>query len=455
MKSYSIVVIGAGSAGLVIAIGCARANKKVLLIERGHWGGDCTNFGCIPSKSLIGAAKQRKEGKIALAKVREIVSKVRAHEEPEALQKLGVDTLTASASFVDPYTLEAKDEKGQIHSIQAKKIVIAAGSRPKTPSVPGILETPFLTNETIFNLELPPKDLIVLGGGPIGCELAQAFQRLGSSVKLVHTHKELLKRDPLEASNTLIETFQEQGMQLYLGHQIEKIQYKSNLFSLTLKNLEEKITAEHLLVATGRESNVQSLSLEKAQIHCTEKGIDVDAYGRTSQKHIFAVGDITGPPFFTHLAENRARAILTTLLLSPFWRKKIDHKQAIPRVTYTDPEIASIGISEEEAIEKYGKTRIATYVVPMSTVDRAITQDHTKGFVKIITKRWSSQILGATIVCSRAGEMLSEISLAMFSKIPLRKLSALIHPYPTYNLAIRRCADEWLTKTILPFLKKS
>lgn len=451
-RSYPIVVIGAGAGGLVIAIGCARAGKKVLLIERGHWGGDCTNYGCIPSKTLIGAAKRHQEGKAALSFVRSVVAEVRSHEEPEALRKMGIEVLSATASFLDPHLLEAREPDGKTSQIRAEKMVIATGSSPKIPPIPGLEGTPFLTNETVFNLEKVPKSLIVLGGGPIGCELSQAFQHLGSSVKLIHNHEELLGREPKEASDVLIQQLKKEGMKLYLGAKVEKVEYRGGGFHLSLSG-GEKVEGEQLLVSIGRQPSLDDLRLENGGIAFTEKGIAADAYGRTSQKHIFAVGDACGPPFFTHLAENRARAVLTTLLLSPFLKKKIDQKQPVPRVTYTDPEIASVGLSEEEAIEKYGLEGVATYFIPMREVDRAITQERTEGFVKIVTKRWSSKILGATIVCPRAGEMISEVTLAMHAKIPLRKLAGLIHPYPTYSLAIRRAADRWLTGTIIPSLR--
>lgn len=444
---YPFVVIGAGAGGLVVAIGLAKAGKKVLLIEKGPYGGDCTNFGCIPSKTLIGLAKHhRKE----LSFVREIVSEIRSHEDPSALAKIGVKTLTGQATFLSPHLLQVVEKNGVTHQVQAGKIVIATGSHPQIPPIPGLKETPFLTNETVFDLKAIPKSLIVMGGGPIGCELAQAFQRLGTSVELIHTHAELLGREPKAASDVLIRQFKKEGMSLHLGAKVERVEHSHSGFKVIVEG--NPLEGEHLLVSVGRKPQLK-LDLEKADIKYTEQGIQTDSYGRTSQKHIFAIGDAAGPPFFTHLAENRGRAVLTTLILSP-WIKKRFSNQAVPRVTYTDPEIASIGLSEEEALEQYGEKGIAVYDVPMSEVDRAITQDRREGFVKIVTKRWSSHILGATIVAPRAGEMLAEISLAMFAKIPLRKLANLIHPYPTYSLAIRRAADQWFTKTILGALWK-
>jgi pyruvate/2-oxoglutarate dehydrogenase complex dihydrolipoamide dehydrogenase (E3) component len=461
-KSYPIVVIGAGAGGLVIAIGATKAGKKVLLIEKGNYGGDCTNFGCIPSKSLIASghsAAAIKEGKElgievssqimqankSLSRVREIVAEIRSHEDPEALNKLGLETLTGTAKFVGPNILRVNE-----NIIRAKQIVIATGSSPFIPPIKGLDKTPFLTNETIFELKEIPKSLLVMGGGPIGCELAQAFLRLGSKVSLIHSHPELLNKEESIAQEVIAAQFKSEGMSLHLGMSVKEVAYHDGQFQILLEN-GQKIESEALLVSVGRKPNVSSLNLEAAAVNYTDKGIPVDAYGRTNQSHIWAVGDVVGTPFFTHWAENQARSVLTSLILPFPFKKKINKNQSIPRVTYTDPEVASIGLSEKEANQDYN---IATYTVPFSQVDRAITTGQTKGFVKIVTKKWSSKILGCTIVGPRAGEMLGEISLAMYAGISLRKLSALIHPYPTYNGAIRKAADLWLTQTILPIFKR-
>lgn len=461
-KSYPIVVIGAGAGGLVIAIGATKAGKKVLLIEKGNYGGDCTNFGCIPSKSLISSSHSLaclREGKElgievsspllkadkSLSRVREIIAQIRSHEDPEALKKLGLETLTGEASFKGPNILQVGD-----HIISARDIVIATGSSPFIPQIKGLDKTPFLTNETIFDLEKIPKSLVVMGGGPIGCELAQAFLRLGSTVSLIHSHKTLLNKEEAGAQEVIVDQFKKEGMNLHLGVGVKEVNFQDNLYQIFLEN-GEKIEAEAFLVSTGRKPNVKSLNLSAAGVNFSDQGIPVDAYGRTNQPHIWAVGDVVGVPFFTHWAENQARSVLTSLILPFPFKKKINKNQPIPRVTFTDPEVASIGLTEKEASQKYNT---ATYFVPFSQVDRAITAGQTNGFVKVVTKKWSSKILGCTIVGPRAGEMMGEISLAMLAGIPLRKLSALIHPYPTYNGAIRKAADLWLTQTILPIFKR-
>lgn len=473
MRDYSLIVIGAGAGGLVVAIGAARAGKKVLLIEKGHYGGDCTNFGCIPSKSLIASAHAAHsirndeqyglvlpskifQAQKSLKRVSEIVSQIRSHEEPDALREKGVATLTGWASFIDDHTLSVRDAQGQAQQVTGETIVIAAGSRPLIPSLPGLQGTPFLTNETIFDLKEIPKTLAVLGAGPIGSELGQAFQRLGSQVTMIHRKEHILDREDSEAQKVIQEQFKKEGITLCLNSQIQQVRYENGQFILSVQQGNDpqlkRIEVEQLLISTGRRPHVSSLNLEAAGIHYSDKGIPVDAYGRTNVPHIWAVGDIIGSPFFTHLAEHQARAVLTSLILPSFLKKKWD-QQPVPRVTFTDPEVASVGLSEQEALSLYPARSLAIYLHPMTAVDRALTTGCTAGFVKIITKKWSSQILGATIVGDRAGELLGQISIAMYAKLPLRKIANIIFPYPTYSLAIRQTADQWLAKTVIPTLR--
>lgn len=459
----SYIVIGAGAGGLVVAIGLAAAKKDVTLVERGLFGGDCTNFGCVPSKSLISSAhmahafqSSEKWGVVAeskkfqaaksLARVREIVTTVRSHEEPETLEKLGVKVCKGAASFVNPHTLHLEG----VGELTAKKIIIATGSKPKIPSIPGLSETPFLTNETIFSLEEVPESLICIGGGPIGCELAQAFSRLGCRTTIIHHSAHLLSKESPFAAEILEKTLQEEGLDLALHFEPASITHDGQNFTVTGKNGEQK-QAKQLLISLGREPHIDLLRLENAGINYSPKGIAIDPYGRTSQKHIYALGDAVGAPFFTHKAEFHGRTILQNLLLP--WNKRLD-KTPIPRTTFTDPEIASIGLSEKEALEQYSARKIHTYRLPFAEVDRAICAGRTDGGVEIVTKKWSSKILGCTIVGERAGEMLAQITLAMETNTPLRKLSGLIHPYPTYSRAIRKTADKWLKEVLLGVLKK-
>jgi len=456
---FDIIVIGAGAGGLVVAIGGAKAGKKVLLIEKGEYGGDCTNYGCIPSKSLIASAHNAHalttcselgidtspfsiDANGVLDRVRSIISKVRSHEEADVLNKFGVETLEGAAFFQDRHTLTVGEKK-----VRGKQIVIATGSYPVIPNIPGLEGTPFLTNETVFSLKEIPKSMIFVGGGPISCELAQAFARLGSAVTLIVRKPYIMNREDRDAREVVMDTFRKEGINLLLECQTERISF-GKTFDVEVRGKSLlTLSGEQLFIGAGRRPQILNLNLDAAKVSHTEEGIMTDAYGRTSTKNIWAVGDAIGPPFFTHYAENQGRAVLLNLLL-PFKLKK--SKQPLPRVTFTDPEVASIGVMEEEC----DKSKVAIYTVPFSEVDRNITSGRTEGFVKIITKKWSSHILGATIVGPRAGEMLMQISVAMMAKIPLRKLSSLIYPYPIENLAIRKAADKWFSETILPRFRK-
>ncbi|NGX50697.1 MAG: Mercuric reductase [Chlamydiae bacterium] len=458
-KRFDIIVIGAGAGGLVVAIGGAKAGKKVLLIEKGAYGGDCTNYGCIPSKSLIASANQAHalsrcqelgiesspfsfDATGVLDRVRKIISEVRMREDASTLNSFGVETLDGAALFQDGQTLSVGSER-----VRGRDIVIATGSYPVIPNIPGLEGTPFLTNETVFDLKKIPKSIIFIGGGPIGCELAQAFARLGSSVTLVVRKPYIMNREDADARQVVMERFQKEGINLLMECTTERIFYENSFEVEVRGKAVQRLQAEQLFIGAGRRPHIQELNLAAAGVKFSEEGVQTDAYGRTSNKHIWAVGDAAGPPFFTHYAENQGRTVLKNLLL-PFYFKK--SRQPIPRCTFTDPEVASIGVMESEC----DRSKVAIYTVPFKEVDRNITSGRTEGFVKIITKKWSSQILGATIVGPRAGEMLMQISTAMLAKMPLRKFSNLMHPYPIESLAIRKAADKWLTQTILPKFRK-
>ncbi|NGX29032.1 MAG: Mercuric reductase [Candidatus Anoxychlamydiales bacterium] len=464
---YKYVVIGAGAAGLVVAIGLAKAKKKVILIENNQFGGDCTNFGCIPSKALIASSKIANNLKRAhefgldfhidyfdanksLQRVRDIIENVRSKEDAPALEKIGIDTLKAKASFKTDKIIEAIDDKNQKHTIVGKKIIIATGTSPFIPPISGLENIPFDTNETIFNLKEIPPSLCIIGAGAIGSELGQAFQRLGSQVTIIDVAPRLLVNESFETSKVMIDTFIKEGLKIHLNSTVQNVTYSNDTFDVFIKNNKSgyinQIKSQKLLLATGRVIAIKDLKLENADIQYSKKGILVDHFARTNKKHIFAIGDCIGAPFFTHKAESMARSVLFSLLV-PFVKKKIC-LHPMPRVTFTDPEIASIGLSEEKAIEQYGEKKVAIYFVPLEDLDRAIVENETQGFVKIITHKWSSEIIGTTIVSKRAGEMLSEILVAMKKNIKLRSLSDIIHPYPTYSLGIRKAADKYLTQTI-------
>ena len=441
--NYHAIVIGAGAGGLVVARGAAKAGKRVLLVDKGTWGGDCTNFGCIPSKTLIAAAHQHKPEPLQL--VRNTVRQVRSHEEPDALRKLGVEVCTGMAKFVDAHTIDVDG-----NTYKGQKIVIATGSHPVIPPIDGLEGTPFLTNETVFDLEIVPNSLSFLGGGPIGCELAQAFRHLGSEIHMIIRSDRLLGKEDRDAGAVIGDVFKREGIHLHFNAQIENAQFSNQSFTLNLRgNVPEVIQTDQLLVSTGRKPRLEQLNLQAAGVTHTEDGISVDAYGRTNQQHIYAIGDCNGRALFTHYAEHMGRTVLRNLLAPG--KQKID-QHFPPRCTFTFPEVAALGLLEDDARKQYHS--VAVYKLPLSDVDRAVCEGHTDGFIKVITKKWSSKILGAVIVAPRAGEMLEQLNVAHHFDIPLRKLSALIHPYPTFSRGVRKVADMWLTQTILGTLAK-
>ncbi|SCA63161.1 Mercuric reductase [Chlamydiales bacterium SCGC AG-110-P3] len=473
---YPIIVIGAGAGGLVVAIGAAKAGKKVLLIEKGNYGGDCTNYGCVPSKALIasghaaqmiatggtyGLAYEAPRIKAAgvMDRVRAIVKKIRDEEEPPVIAKMGVETLTGKAAFVDPHTLTVDLQEGGTETVTGKEIVIATGSAPAVLPIPGLDTVPYLTNETVFDLKEIPKSLAVIGGGAIGCELAQAFARLGSNVSILEFFDHIMNREEPEVPVLMEQIFDREGISLYTGYKTNKIGKKGNSITLEIerRNGESKttVTCDTLLIAGGRNPNCAGMNLDVIDVECTKRGIKTDLYGRTTRSNVWAVGDVAGNALFTHTAENEGRTVLVNLLNPLPWPKtKRDYKQAVPHVTYTAPEVAGIGLTESKAKEQYGESKIAVYHYPFDHLDRAITTGGTEGFIKIVTKKWSGKILGATVVAPCAGEMLPELALAMRHGISCRKLASLIHAYPTYSLAVRKAADMWLSQTILPSLKK-
>lgn len=423
MKKYAIIVIGAE--GLLVALGAATAGKRVLFIERDECG-------YIPSKTLFANARS------PIAKRR-----------PEALKKLGVSTLCGAFHFKSSHILEVIDTEGKSHTVKGRTIVLATGSSPHIPLIAGLQGAPYLTNETVFSLKEAPKTVAILGGGPIGCELAQTFSRLGSKVHLIHRHEALLAKEEPRAQELIADIFQKGGITLHFNDTITYVKHEDNRFDLTLSKGE--LQADALLIACGRQPNISELNLDAAHVRHSASRIPTDRFARTNQKHIFAIGAVRGGPFFTHLAENQARSVLSTLLL-PF-PKKLD-TQPLPRITFTDPEIASCGLSTKQAQQLYPAASLKTYTVDFADLDRALFEDRTEGFISIVTKKWSSKILGVTIAAPYAGEMLTTITLAMQHNIPLRKLSKLIFPYPTWNIAIRTAADLCLPDTFLGVFKK-
>jgi pyruvate/2-oxoglutarate dehydrogenase complex dihydrolipoamide dehydrogenase (E3) component len=466
---YDLVVIGAGTAGLVVAAGSAGLGigLKIALIERQYMGGDCLNSGCVPSKCLIRSARvvgelqtSEKLGvtgqdvTIDFAKVMERMRKIRSdishHDSAQRFKDLGIDVFFGEASFIDRHTIRIANTNLADTDLKFKKTTIATGARAVQPDIPGLTAAGFLTNETVFSLTEAPKRLAVIGAGPIGCELAQAFYRLGSEVTLIHKNAQILDKEDPDAAKNIQSQFEQEGLTLLLNAKIIKVETTAAGKQLTIATANstssqtQTITVDEILIGAGRQPNIEGLNLEAIGIEYSAKGILVNDYLQTTQPHIYAAGDICMDWKFTHAADFAARIVIKNALFSPFGlgKSKLSNL-TMPWVTYTSPEVAHVGLYESQST-----IPMDTITIPMSTVDRAITDGETNGFVKILLRKGSDEILGATIVATHAGEMISEITTAMVNKIGLSKLASVIHPYPTQADAIRKAADAY-RKTLL------
>ena len=477
---YDLLVIGAGTAGLVVAAGAAGLDLglKVALIEKHLMGGDCLNVGCVPSKTIIRSA--RVVGEIwdakdlgvnipqhnnidvdfskVMARMRRIRADISHNDSAERFQNLGVDVFLGSGRFASKNTVEVGDK-----TLKFKKAVIATGTRATQLAIPGIEQAGYLTNETVFSLIQRPEHLAVIGGGPIGCELAQAFRRLGCKVVLFHSGSHLLNKEDAEAAQILQKVLINEGIRVVLNSKLEEVvtvtQGKRLYFSTN--GHRDSVTVDEILVGAGRSPNVENLNLEVVGVEYDKHtGVKVNDYLQTTNPKIYAAGDICMNWKFTHAADAAARIVIKNTLFSPFGlgRTKLS-SLVMPWVTYTDPEIAHVGLSEHQA-QKLG-IEVTTIEIPFSSVDRAIADGEELGFLKIHHKKGSDKIIGATIVASHAGEMISEVTTAMVNKIGLSKLSSVIHPYPTQAEAIKKAADAYRrtlltsnTKKLLRFLTK-
>jgi len=479
---YDLVVIGAGTAGLVVAAGAAGLGLglKVALIEKNLMGGDCLNVGCVPSKCVIRSSRvvadildaarfginPPQNIDIDFAAVMERMRKIRAgishHDSAARLRNLGVDVFLGSASFITQNAIAVNNARSNI-KLNFKKAVIATGARASDPQIVGLAEAGYLTNETVFSLTDRPKRLAVIGGGAIGCELAQAFQRLGCEVTLLHKNSHLLDREDADAAETLQQAFLREGVHLLLDCAIAQVTTTSDrkIIHYQQNGISHQIEVDEILVGAGRSPNVEGLNLEAVGVKYNQrKGVFVNDYLQTTNPRIFAAGDICMNWKFTHAADAAARIVIKNTLFAPFGLGKSKLSDLVmPWVTYTDPEIAHVGMNAKEAKAQ----GIATneIKIPFSSVDRAIYDGETEGFVKILHQRGSDRILGATIVARHAGEMISEITLAIATKQGLNALSGVIHSYPTQADAIKKAADAYRktlltprTQSILKFLTK-
>ena len=464
---YDLVVIGAGTAGLVVAAGAAGLGLglKVALIERHLMGGDCLNVGCVPSKCLIRSSRvvaDMRDSKpfgieppdhiaidfpAVMARMRRIRAGISPNDSAARFQNTGVDVFLGDGRFASDQTIEVG---GKI--LRFKKAAIATGARATSPTIPGIEEAGYLTNETVFSLSDRPNRLAVIGGGPIGCELAQTFQRLGCEVILFHQDSHLLDKEDADAAELVQQSFIHEGIRLVLNSQIKQVEATADGKVITFKSqdTEDSITVDEILVGAGRSPNIEGLNLEEVGVkYDPKKGVVVNDYLQTTNPRIYAAGDICMDWKFTHAADAAARIVIKNMFFSPFGlgRSRLS-SLVMPWVTYTDPEIAHVGLYDHEA-RKQG-IEISTIQIPFKDVDRAIADGEEEGFVKILHQKGTDKILGATIVARHAGEMISEITTAIVGKVGLSKLSTVIHPYPTQAEGIKKAADAYRRTLLTP-----
>lgn len=464
---YNLVVIGAGTAGLVTAAGAAGLGAKVALVERHLLGGDCLNYGCVPSKAIIRSSRVvadlRDAGRFGLkvpadteidfAAVMERMRRLRAgisHNDSAArFSALGVDIFLGEARFAGVDSVAVGGT-----TLRFKKGVIATGGRAVHPPIPGLAESGYLINETAFSLTERPPRLLVMGGGPIGCEFAQAFGRLGCQVTLLHKYDRIMNKEDADVAQLIQEVFLQEGIKLILNAKPLQVAKTATGKVVEFESQGEKgkVEVDEILIGAGRAPNVEGLNLEAAGVQYEAgkgRGVLVNDRLQTTNRNIYAAGDICLPYQFTHMADAAARIVIQNALF--FGRKKLS-ALTIPWCTYTDPEVAHVGLSETSAA--INGIQIQTFIKPLSEVDRAIVDSETEGFVKIHVKPGTDKILGATIVARHAGEMISEVTTAMVGNIGLGTLATVIHPYPTQAEAIRQTGDLYNRTRLTPGLKR-
>ena len=466
---YNVVVIGGGTAGLVTAAGTAGLGGRVALVERNQMGGDCLNFGCVPSKALISSArlldKMRRAEEWGLRRVEpsfeftEVFERMRArrdriapNDSQERFESLGVDVFRGEAKFVSDRAVAVGDTV-----LRARNFVIATGSRTSIPTIEGISSVPYFTNETIFDeLKTKPESMIVLGGGPIGCELGQTFSRLGVRVTIVQRGGRLLPREDPDVSEFITRRLTNEGIQVMTNAEARLVRTndQGNVEMTVNRGSagEAKVQSSILLVCSGRSPTVRTLALDRAGVKANDRGVEVNEYLQTSQSHIYAAGDVVGPYLFTHMADAQARVVVRNILMPlQMLRQKIDYS-VVPWCTYVDPEIATVGLIESKAQQK----NIACDVIvqKLEEVDRAVLENEDAGFAKVVVAKGTDRILGATLVCESAGELLHEFVLAMKYGIGLGKIAATIHAYPTLSELARKMGDKYNKTRLTPSARK-
>ncbi|MEG3755270.1 FAD-dependent oxidoreductase [Psychromonas arctica] len=473
----NMVVIGAGAGGLVTSYIAAAVKAKVTLVEAGEMGGDCLNYGCVPSKAIIKSAKIAEQIRNAhhygledttpqfsfkkvMERVHQVVADVAPHDSVERYTDLGVEVEKGYAKILDPWTVEISYEDGTKKKLTTRTIVIATGARPFVPPLPGIEETGYVTSDTLWTefakLDTPPEKLVVLGGGPIGSELAQSFARLGSNVTQIEMAERIMIKEDLEVSEFATESLKESGVNILTSHQALRCETKDGKKFIIVKHNEEEIEIEYdqLLCAVGRSARLTGYGLEELGIE-TNRTIVTNEYLETLYPNIFAAGDIVGPYQFTHVAAHQGWYAAVNGLFGNLKKFKVDYR-VIPWTTFIDPEVARVGINEDEAKQKGIDYEITRF--DFEELDRAITDSATKGFIKVITPKGKDKILGVTIVSEHAGDLIAEFVLAMKHGLGLNKILGTIHSYPTWAEGNKYAAGEWkrnhAPQTVLNWLEK-
>ncbi|WP_024591909.1 MULTISPECIES: FAD-dependent oxidoreductase [unclassified Pseudoalteromonas] len=458
----NMIVIGAGAGGLVTSYIAAAVKAKVTLIEAGEMGGDCLNYGCVPSKAVIKSAKiaeQIRHGenyglenatpqfsfKKVMARVHKVIADVAPHDSVERYTDLGVDVVKGYGKLIDPWTVEIKLNDGGTQTLTARTIVIATGARPFVPPLPGIEETGYVTSDTLWNkfteLDEAPKKLVVLGGGPIGSELAQSFARLGSSVTQIEMSERIMIKEDLEVSTFAHEALTESGVNILTSHQALRCETRDGKKYIVVKHNDKEIDIEYdeLLCAVGRSARLKGYGLEELGIE-TNRTVVTNEYLETLYPNIFAAGDIVGPYQFTHVAAHQGWYAAVNGLFGHLKKFKVDYR-VIPWTTFIDPEVARVGLNEQDAKDKGIDYEITRF--EFEELDRAITDSATKGFIKVITPKGKDKILGVTVVSEHAGDLIAEFVLAMKHGLGLNKILGTIHSYPTWAEGNKYAAGEW------------
>jgi len=461
---YNLVAVGGGTAGIVAAVVAAGLGAKTALVERDALGGDCLNFGCVPSKALLRAARAAYQASLGrrfgfrpaepprvdfpavMERMRRLRATISRNDAAARFRGMGVDVYFGHAAFTARDSLQVGES-----TLHFRRAVIATGTRPAVPAIAGLSEAGFLTNETVFSLGELPRRLVVVGAGPVGCELAQAFRRLGSEVHLVGRGELPLPKEPPDAASIVLDQFQREGIHPHLGWTTLAAEKMADSKSMLIERRGErkKLIVDAILIAAGRTANVAGLGLEAAGVRYSDQGVEVNDRLQTSNRAIFAAGDVGSRVRFTHAADAMARLCVQNALF--LGRKKLS-SLVIPRCTYTDPEVAHVGLSAAEA-EARGLA-IDTYRVELADVDRALLDGEELGFVVVHTRRGTGRVVGATIVAGHAGEMIGELTLMMANHLSLEALANTIHCYPTQVEAFKRVADAYSRRRFTPRLAR-